>query len=92
MNKFIIAIDDLTQDEKTELQVFVEGSGMGWWHWIGNFWMISTSDNDMTIAIIRNNIRKITNKMFIVIKVDNAESWSGYGESEKFEWLQKNWQ
>ena len=89
MHKFIVAIK-LDYKEEDKFVQYLKKEGMGWWHRVDGFWMISTHKSDITVNTIRTVLTEISKNTSIVIKVEN-KGWSGFGLPDDFDWMKDNW-
>ena len=45
--KFIVVIDELTSEQQDKVRNYISPFG-GYWNWISNFWIITTTDTSIT--------------------------------------------
>ena len=95
MNKYIVAIEDLEEQEELEFKEFIEEYGLGWWHWIDNVWLIVDSRNRINIGMIRDELKKISRDSYSLVMEVNDNTWAGWGPSgenkDMFKWLKNTW-
>lgn len=95
--RFIVGVDSSTEEQDKAFLSFVKSHGLGWWHWLENFWLITDSSDQLTASDIRDELGKTypgVHKLVIELS-DSGDTWSGYGpKSEKrnmFNWLNETW-
>ncbi|CNF16496.1 Uncharacterised protein [Yersinia rohdei] len=95
--RFAVAIDSSTPEGNDAFIEFIRENGLGWWHWIENFWMISDRKGKLSASDIRDKIGEIypgINTIVIELSED-GDTWSGYGPKKEnksmFTWLRNNW-
>lgn len=66
MRRFVIGIDALNDEQEAEFRRYIASKGP-WWHWINNLWLMTTTDDDITAAQIRNKILNINQAARIVV-------------------------
>lgn len=97
--RFIVGVDGMTPEQNKALADRLASLGCGWWHWIGNFWLVSDSSGKLTNSVLRDVVLEIapggTN---LVLEVVGSTNWSGFGPNSQgnekhnmFRWLQDNW-
>ncbi|KTS27614.1 hypothetical protein [Pantoea stewartii] len=95
--KFAVALNSSSVEQNEKFKKFINENGLGWWHWIENFWLLTDPKGKFTASDIRDKLNEIFPKVrCIVLSIDNEEnSWSGYGPtSEKknmFNWIRDSW-
>ncbi|RDE92892.1 hypothetical protein DPW01_01085 [Aggregatibacter aphrophilus] len=89
--RFIVLIDeDFTKEQRNRLTQYFKGK-FGYWHWIGNAWLLSTSRDSDTSTSIRDELRNILNKGLILVLDMSNNNWAAFGDKKKTEWFHKNW-
>lgn len=90
-NKFIILVDEsFTARERDLITKHFKGK-LGYWHWIGNVWLLATKQDSYTASSIRDEVKSIVPKGMILVLDLNEDTWAGFGQKKKFEWMHKNW-
>ncbi len=98
-NHFMIAVENLDQDEQKKLADYLSSRNCGWWHWINGMWLVVDGDESLSAEQILENVREIdtADNIALVICV-RVQDWAGYGPMSKenegknmFHWLQKLW-
>lgn len=94
MNKrYIILIDeDYPSDVRNNITKFCKEQQFGYWHWIGNVWLV-TVKNTWTSKRLRDEIKKmIPNEgLLVVLNATESSGWATYGNSKKSKWLKEYW-
>ena len=95
--KVAIALNSSTKEQNLELQKFITENGLGWWHWIDNFWLLTDQNGKLTARDIRDKLGEIYPSVrCIVLSLDkDNDTWSGFGpnssEKNMFNWLKETW-
>lgn len=95
--KFIIALDKSNTVKNKAMVEYLKERKFKYWHWLSNLWLVTTRDETVTAAIIRNEVRQVYEKEhMLVIEISNSgDTWAGFGpNSEKrnmFKWLRITW-
>ena len=98
MNKrFAVALDSSTKAQNEEFVKYIRDNGYGWWHWIDNFWLLTSSSGELTAEKLRDDLGEIypgVHKIVLELRGDN-DIWSGFGPKSEnknmFTWLKKYW-
>ncbi|WP_147400257.1 hypothetical protein [Achromobacter sp. K91] len=97
VRRFVVVVDESTTKEKRDLITQALKKKFGFWHWIGNAWILTDrSGRDSSAAEIRDEVRKVTENavpQVLVIQIDGetAPSWAGFGKKETFKWFHSTW-
>lgn len=93
--RFAVAIDSMNAEDDQKLLDFVKANGYGWWHWIDNFWLLTTYNSSVTSVTLRDSLGQIIPKNKIVIEVSDGTAWAGFGPTGEnknmFSWLHDTW-
>lgn len=87
---FSIAVEGLSALEETKL---AEGwRGYGWWHGVGNFWLLRDHTDTMTAGSVRDNIRALAPSARVIVLDVNPNTWSASAMTQSNrDWLEKYW-
>ncbi len=92
MRRFVIAIDEGTQEERNAITGYLKGK-VGWWHWLADVWLVATSKQDVDVNSLRIALKKMApGKNVIVLSVDGDHDWAGFMPKLSHEWFRKNWE
>ncbi|CAE6909076.1 hypothetical protein ACOMICROBIO_LKFPLAJE_01936 [Vibrio sp. B1FIG11] len=96
MRRYIVAAQELTLEAEQQLKDYFEEQELGWWHWIENFWLVTSYNDEVNANTIFEQINTQLPKVrALVIEVGNIPDWSGYGpkneKSDMFKWLNEHW-
>jgi hypothetical protein len=96
---FVVAVDSSTKEQEEKFVGFLNSKGLGWWHWISNFWLITDSKSITSaselVDILIEILPGVNNFVFEVTQA--AATWYGYGpagpeiNNNMFNWLRENW-
>jgi hypothetical protein len=95
-NRLVMGVDALTKEQEKEFVEYLRGRKCGWWHWIDNFWLITTTASDFLPSEIRDELVRIAPEVrVLVLNINDPKIWMGQGpqseERNMFTWLQKTW-
>jgi hypothetical protein len=95
--RFIVALDSSTKEQNDMFKEYIDHHGLGWWHWIKDFWLLIDSKGYLTARELRDELGKIypgVYKMVLELR-SGDDTWSGYGLAKEdrnmFDWLRKYW-
>lgn len=98
--RFVIGIDGETSQDVSSILNYIDELDCAWWHWIDNFWLLTTRDNDLKVSAIRDKIKKICGKKNVVVLEVNNITWATFGpqsddsssKSKSFsKWIRDTW-
>jgi len=95
--RYMIALDSGTEKQNDAFIEYINKNGIGWWHWINNFWLLVDTRDKLSATIIRDELDVIyPNVSKIVFELSGGnDTWSGFGPSSKnsnmFTWLKGSW-
>lgn len=93
-NKFIVAISEANAQKRDAISDYVKGRGYGYWHWMPDIWLLTTS-KPVTAEQIRNALMRVARGINIlvtpVVAPPEGMPWALYAPDEWAEWLEKNW-
>lgn len=94
--RYVVAIDELSSAQRQQFLSYVKEAGFGWWHWIGDFWLLTKTGEPISAADLRDKILEISpGKRCIVMEVKEAGRWAGFGPSgaskNMFNWIRETW-
>lgn len=95
--RFIVAVDDTTPVQNRAFRDFIKASGLNWWHWISNIWLLIDEAGIWTAGQLRDKAKEFypgENSFIVELRPDD-DIWAGRGpNSEKrnmFKWIKQNW-
>ncbi|MBY8177982.1 hypothetical protein KW520_21545 [Vibrio fluvialis] len=96
MSKFVVAAEQL--DEKKFIE-YLDTQELGWWHWIGNFWLITNkTSTNITTRDLQEKVTELSSSPRNFVLEINGEAhppWHGFGPNtppqDMFEWLHNTW-
>lgn len=95
--RYIVAVDSSTKEQETAFLALVKADGLGWWHWLNNFWLLTDSEGQLSASEIRHKIMETYPTIHcLVIELSGTEdTWAGYGPNtearDMFKWLKNTW-
>ena len=95
--RFIIGLDSTTKEQNEAFLEFVKEHGVGWWHWLGNFWLLADSGGRFSADDVRNKLKETHPGVHtLVIELsEHGDTWAGYGPKSEnrnmFKWLRETW-
>ena len=98
MRRFVIAAQGLSYENEQEFMEYVKSNEFGWWHWIDNFWLITTHDSRVTAGDIQTQLNKTSpTARNLVLEISDSKDWAAFGpngdeaSNNMFEWLHGEW-
>jgi hypothetical protein len=94
--RFVIAAEGLTDEQETEFRTYIKTKG-AWWHWIANFWLLTTTDQKLNTAEIRDQLKTLNGDVTtVVFEFPEDVDWATFGKKnasgkEMTEWLKESW-
>jgi hypothetical protein len=95
--RFVVLVNSATKEQNLAFLAFLKASGLPWWHYLNNAWLLYDEQDRVSSEILRNKLIElypgVTN---LVLEFGpGMETWNGFGPaSEKrnmFKWLHSNW-
>lgn len=99
MKRFIIATQGFTKADDAEFIAWCRSNGLGWWHRISGFWMLTCrlERPEVTdVEVIRGKLMEISRAgPCLVLDVPEDIAWAAYShesDGEAFsKWLKTTW-
>jgi hypothetical protein len=94
--RFVIGIDPLDADQEKQFREYIAKRG-SWWHWIGNLWLMTTTDEEISAAEIRDFIFTLSpNARVVVFEFQEDIAWAASGNKNAsgkrlYDWLETTW-
>ena len=93
--RFVVGIDHETSEDVSSFLKYIRQHKFGWWHWIGNLWLLTTHNEKITAVAIRDKLAQITGgKTAVVIEVTSI-TWATRRHTGKKEdiskWIRDQW-
>ena len=100
MNKrFIVIVEDATEQQHRELANYVTSAEISWWHWLDSLWLLVDNKGKISAASLRDICKEIfPQKNFMVFEVPTftGEFITGQVRSQAQksteDWLKNVWQ
>ena len=95
MKRFVLGTDRTTPEQD---RVFVHilktrFPKVGWWHRLGETWLISDESESLTCEAIRDAATEAFPQIsMFVTEAAGKPSWAGFGKNEDFAWLANDWE
>lgn len=96
--RWIVGTGVLTDDQNKQFGNYLNGLGVGWWHWVGGLWLVVDNRGVAGVGVteLRDKLTEIDpGPNNIVLEVQGSVTWAGYGPSvmgnNMFTWLKDNW-
>lgn len=76
---------------------YIKENGLGWWHWLGDSWLLVDKSLQLTADNVRDKLNEIygCHNMVILIRGDGTDTWAGFGPKAEergfFPWIRTNW-
>jgi hypothetical protein len=99
MKRFVVLLNTVTEAQNESFKKFITDSGLGYWHWLPNTWLLYTGDDDTDLSAVslRDKIGEFYPHVRCLVLEFNkdGDNWSGYGpkgdKKNMFTWLHQNW-
>jgi len=93
MGKRFVAMmaEEVTKEQRDAITAFVKAKGFGFWHWVGNAWLLSTDAKEWTAEKLRDELRTLASGPLLLVLEVKGGTWSAFGTKGRFDWLHKNW-
>jgi hypothetical protein len=94
--RFVIGADSLDAEREGKLRDYLQKKG-DWWHWIGDMWLLTTNDQEITVADINNHIVNLKPDIrTVVFEFPEDITWATSGVRNKegsriSDWLEGPW-
>jgi len=98
--RFVLATNSTTaaEDQVFKDRLNAEFPGLGWWHRLGELWLITESKGRLDAKRLRDLAREcFSGKRLLVLEINaDGDTWAGLGEpagntKETFAWLHTQW-
>lgn len=91
-NRFVLLIDNATKEQQNTITNLFKSKGLGYWHWYSDAWLLTDASLKWDQGSIRDLVQEyLPGVDTLVIKVESAYQWAGFGKKEKFAWLHESW-
>jgi len=91
MTRFIVAVDDITTEQRDALTTFLKGH-FGYWHWIRDAWLLVSNQNKFTSAQLRQELlNRAPGATIWVQPITIPGDWAAYAPKDGLDWLTRNW-
>lgn len=94
MRFFVVTTAGANQFQKNAItQIFSNKPEFGFWHWMSDFWIITSGNEALTSQAIRDAITSVAPGVTVaVFGVDpRPGDWALYSPTQWGEWLEENW-
>jgi len=93
--RFVIGVDGLTASKSKSFREYL-GSLGGWWHWIENFWLLITENEDVAVDKIRDQAKALGANRVVVFEFPEEVDWTTSGPRNSKgrpmgDWLKTTW-
>ena len=90
--RFLVAAQGMTEEHEKRFISWLNENKAGWWHWIGNFWLIVDRNSKLTAQqIISDKIDDIADvKRALAMEIEEDVDWHAVYQDEKMtSWLKQ---
>lgn len=96
--RFVIILQNSTSKEQNDRFInWVENQRFGWWHWVGNAWLI-VGNTSLSAADVRDKANTFFGMCNLVQEISGPYvRWAGFGpngtgeKKNMFTWLERHW-
>ena len=90
--RFIIAVESESPNLRDSFTQHLATLGCGYWHWIGNVWLVEDPRPGQTPELWRNEAwRFFPGETVFVTEVPPGSGWSAWSSQEAIDWLNQVW-
>ena len=57
--RFIVCLENSNNEQDDLFLNFIKENGLGWWHYIGNFWLLTDAYGKLSANLIRDKLNEI---------------------------------
>lgn len=93
MRKFIVTIEESTEEQDNLFLDYIKENEFNWWHWIKNFWIIIDYKDTINSLTLRDKVSEIYGSRNLVLEFEK-KGWGGFGPNSDepggknmFNWL-----
>lgn len=95
MKYFVVATDPMTPDDEKTFRASLSES-VAWWHWLPNFWLLRSRDDDLDAKGIRDTLRRTAGEIRCMVLEVDPITWAAMTKKNAkgksmTEWLGKHW-
>lgn len=91
MAKYVVIVDGMAAEQTSSIAVAIKDTGVGWWHWIGNVWLIQDS-SALGAGFWRNLcLQRVPGGSVLVFEAADNTDWSACLPKPWHQWLYDNW-
>lgn len=93
--RYVVCISESTRSQNIRFKSYIEKTGLGWWHYFENVWLITDNQEKTNCKELRNNVKNIFEgeNVFVIQMAGDSQNdtWAGFGKTTMFEWIHKCW-
>ncbi len=96
--RFVVLLESATPQQDEEFRKWVDEQSFGYWHWLGQSWLLVDRVKNSDAHAIRDKAIVIYDDINLIVLDVTAQSqgkWAGFGpqseESDMFKWFHENW-
>jgi hypothetical protein len=91
----VIGIGGIEETVGERIKGYLESHG-SWWHWINNFWLFVTDEEEISVDSLCDYLSGLGRDVrTIVFEFDEEIAWAGSGPRKRgnnmFEWVHETW-
>jgi|GEM_PF-2224719 hypothetical protein len=92
MKRFVLLVDDATQEQQNAVTSHFRNKPQGFWHIFSDAWLLMDPTEALTVYSLRDQLKSLVpGATTLVLPIDNAVNWAGFGKTESFKWLNDTW-
>jgi hypothetical protein len=98
--RFVVCLNSSTPEQNKAFKDYISETGMGWWHWLGDTWLLTDSSGVRTAEGIRAKLKELypgVHQLVLELR-GKDDTWAGFGPNgangsskDMFKWLRENW-
>ena len=97
MKRFIVLLNDSSEDKNKQFLSFIKDHKLAWWHWLINSWLLIDYSANISAAEIRDNVKSTYGEEVhsLVMELKEPGEWAGRGpmseDKNMFKWIEDYW-
>lgn len=92
MLRFVLIVDDATQEQQNSVTNSLKDKPYGFWHHLSDVWLLVDPNDQQTPASLRDYLKDIVpGATTLVLRIDDKHAWAGFGVPDNFKWVRDDW-
>ena len=95
MNRFIVALNGGSRDQRNALTALFQAKAWPVWHYFEDLWLLSEIPENVTAKSLHSELEKIAvigEHSIVILKIaEGQHEFYGRANPEGWEWMKKSW-